>query len=243
LGFLFLLFVTVLFASGALLLPYQLENFKGDLKRELESRLGANVEIGSISVNGIRGLRISRLKVVLPFEHGPSLTMTVPEALLAINLSSLVRGKLALDHLTLDDATIEIVRPLNTGWYAQGTPSLELEYEPDPSSSTLPFRIEGKNGTITVRNIVQDTSAMLGNIEFSIARQAGSRELTGTVRGELSNNTRKRLVIKGSYESMDDFSIRIEQTSLTAEDINVFFPSESPLFPINFRNWRQEWNG
>lgn len=228
-GFLFLLFLTVLFATGALFLTYQLDNFKNDLERELEARLGANLEIGPVSVNGIRGLRIRDLTVVLPFEHGPSLTMTVPEANLGINFGNLARGQFALDRLTLDDATIEIVRPLDADWYSEGDPTLELDSEVSPSTSTTPFRIEGKNGTITVRNIVQESSAVLSDIEFSISRQSGSRQLTTIVNGILSNDPRKRLALKASYERMDDFSVRIEQSLLTAEDAQIIFPSDSPL--------------
>ena len=228
-GFLFLLLVTVLFASGALFITYQLGNIKTELNRQLESRLGGNLDFDAVSISSIRGLKITALNVVLPFEHGPSMTLTVPEALVRVNLLGLLQGTAALDRLTLDDAVIEIERPLDSAWYAEGTPTLRIDAEASSTFSEVPFRIQGKNATLRVKNIVQESSAVLGNIDFMIARQTGSEEIAATVNGNLSPDPRKRLTVKASYESVDDFNVRLDQSSLSPEDVLVLFPSDTPL--------------
>lgn len=229
LGFLFLLFLTVLFASGALFLTYQLGNYRDELNQRLEARLGANLVFETVSLNGIRGLNIKSLKVELPFEHGPAITMTVPEAKLWINLKSLLQGQLALDRLTLDDAVIDVVRPMGSVWYPDEPLSLDLDSDWASSEEVSPFRIEGTGGVIRARNIVHDSSVELNEIDFSIVRQAGSGGFAAQVQGNLSNEFRKPFMIKANFESLDDFHVRIEQSSLTPEDAQIFFPSESPL--------------
>ena len=239
LGFLFLLFTTVLFAVGALLITYQLDHFKDDVEATLQEKVSENLTIGDVTVNGLRGLTISNLQVSLPFAHGPEVTIDVPEALMNLDIRNLFTGKVTLSQLVLNDANVEIVRPLESDWLT-GTSSNTLEWESELSalSGTVPFQISGNNANVTVRNIVNDSQVNLSNIHFEVGRRESigaqdtfkknTPKIEAYLSGNLLDNPQKSIIIDAEYASLDDFDVTLTQSLLTAEDVSVIFPADTP---------------
>lgn len=224
-----MLLVTVVFAVGAMLVTYQLRSFKDDVEGQLQSRLGPDLTIGAVSVNGFRGLRIEQVQFTLPFKHGPQIDVEIPTALLNLDLQRLVQGEIVLERVVLEDALINLVRPLDAVWYPPGGPSLDLPASVSGAGTLSGFRIEGANARLRVTNVVNESRAEISQIRFSVQRDESSGELESELRGNLFDDVQKQVSIKARYQSLDEFSVRLDQAMLTHEDAQVFFPSETPF--------------
>lgn len=229
LGFLFLLLLTIVFAVGAMFVTYQLGNYKGEIARQLEKQLSANFTIGELSVQGFRGIQIDNVEILLPFQHGPEVRMEIPHAVVEVDPMRLLRGEIVLDHVQVDDAFVDVYRPPDSDWYVQGEPMLAGEGEFGDSLAGLPFRFEGTNARIRVRNVVNDTVVEMDSISFRLTRDERADMVRAELNGNLFGDTEKAVAIRANYHSMEEFQVRIEQELITHQDTEVFFPSDEPF--------------
>ncbi len=227
-GLLVLLVLTIVFASGVLFIKYQLEAFREDVRQRIEQRFGARLSMGTISVNGLRGLRIENLKVDLPFEQGPIMHIHAPESLINIQLNDLVYGRVTVERLVLDGARIELERPEGSVWYSSEELDLD-EVVPFEVTDSAPFRITGQECTVFIKNIVGDTSLDIRGFNFDIARLVDARNLTASLEGYLSGEPNKRMNATLTLASLEDFDLRVSSDLITADDINVILPADEPL--------------
>ena len=86
-----LLVATVIFAAGAVYVNYQLDAFRASVTAYLEDRVGADLSMGPVSVDGLRGLRIDGLEVSLVARNGVSAKLSAPVAFAQISLNDLGR--------------------------------------------------------------------------------------------------------------------------------------------------------
>lgn len=227
-GLFVLLLVTICFAGGVLFVKYQLESFRNEVERDIETRLGARMTMGEVSVNGVRGLRIVDLEVTLPVENGPVIHLTAPTAYIDINLNDLLYGDIIVDRIVLDGASIVVERPADAPWYSAQAPALN-ESLPVRIKEGEPFRITGENCTLEIRNIVGDTKVRIDPFRFDVARLVDATDLTANLEGDLSNDSNKHIKMKLNLASLEDFELHIQADLITAEDVNIVLPSPQHL--------------
>lgn len=223
LGLLVLLLVTVSFATGALFLRFRLEDFRGRFEAALEKQTGASLHLGSITVNGLRGLRADDCRIEITTRHGPSMRVSAPVAYAFLDMQELLRGRVVIRELVVDDAEFVIERPTDAPWYDPEGFSLEDELKLPDSAE---FRISGDRGSLLVRNVVRGTNATIANMHFDIARLRRARDAHAYVEGLVDGNAEKSIQVNLRFASLDDFEIRAQNHSLTAEDVNVFLPAD-----------------
>lgn len=224
-GLLALLLVTVLFAAGALFAKFNLEAFRAGLEERLEEQMGAELRTGRISVNGLRGISIERLELIIEPETGPHAYMLAPLAHININLNQLLYGHIRIDEIVLDNARFRVKRPEDAQWYD----GEQLNFDEILDLPTNGFRVTGRNCKFEIRNIVGDTQATIERFRFDVSRPAGSSYLTANLEGDLSGDTSKHLNVRLTMASFDDFDLSIRNSKMTAEDVNVFLPAQHQL--------------
>lgn len=225
-GLLFLLGGTVFFAAGALFVMYKLESFRASVEESLEARMGAQLVMGAVSVDGFRGLRIDGLRVAIAPADGPSLSLETPVAYVRINLNDLFYGRLTVDRIVLDGSSIRVEREEGTDWYS---PSAFDPYTAFSLSATDTFRLTGTGCSLEIRNVVGDTKLRVEPFRFDVSRPVDASDLTASLEGDLAGDAEKHLDIRLTFASLEDFDLRVQASKITAEDANVFLPAAHRL--------------
>lgn len=224
-GLLVLLIATVSFAGGALFVKYKLELLRTTVELRAESRTGARLQVGSVQVNGLRGLRVDNFEAVLD-TMGPMLRMSVPVALVDIDIIDLLSGEVTVDCVRLDNAIVSIARPPDGEWFTTET----LAYrEASSFLGAIPFRVIGKDGTLDIQNVVGATRVGLDDFQFDFSRLSGSSDIAAKLSAELDGMGDKEVEVNLRFTSLEDFDLRIQCASITADDINVLLPASQRL--------------
>ena len=222
----FWLLVLLLFSAaaavGALFLQYKLEGLRASVLESAKSMTGAELTFRAVTVSGLRGLRVSDLKVTLRSEGGPIVTAEVPDAEIYIDAVDLLYGDVSIDRVQLDDAVITVERPEGSRWFSEGEFSLGGRMA---AAGAGAFRLTGKSCRFEAKHVVADSSLTLSDFTFDISRLAESEEIDANFSGLLNGNAQQRLDIRASAASIRDFSLRATCSELTANDINVFLPA------------------
>lgn len=225
-GLFLLLVATVVFAAATLMVRFKLESFRAQLELQLEERFGAQLAMGSVSINGVQGLRIDDLEVSITAENGPTIVLKAPRALVNINLNDLLYGKIRIDRVVLDYARIRIERPLEANWYTPGAFDLEDMLRLKPTDT---FRLTGKHCALEVRNVMDASRLDIDRFAFDISRLVDAEHLEANLEGDINNDRKKHVEVKLSMVSFEDFDLRIQTSRLTHDDLNVVLPSDRPL--------------
>ena len=220
--------LSVTFAAGVLFVKYQLESFRLEVERGIETRLGAHMTMGDVSVNGLRGLRIDNFEVEITADDGPTLSLKAPTALINISLNDLLYGDILVDRIVLDGAHILIDRPEGAPWYTPQTPHID-ETIPLQIGVDEAFRITGEDCVLEIHNIVGDTRLKIESFRFDVARLPDAADLTANLEGHLSGDPEKHIAVKLNLSSMEDFDLNVQTDLITAEDVNVVLPSPQHL--------------
>jgi len=223
---LLLLIVTVLFSGGALVVKYRLELLRSTVEARIESRTGAEFQVGAVEVNGLRGLRIEAFEAYLQAEMGPTIRLSAPRAEVDLDILDLFSGRVTIDRIQLDGATALASRPREGTWFSNGP--LDVSGLSEPLSAT-PFRIVGTGCTLSVENVVGDTRLMFGDLELDVSRLSGANQIDIRIAGNLGADASKRIKIRGEFTSFEDFDLAMECAGITAEDVNVFLPASQRL--------------
>lgn len=218
---------TVLFASGVLFAKFKLEAFRESVQGDLAARLGgAQLEIGTVKVNGLRGFRIDGLRISVEQENGPSITLDTPVAYVHINLNGLLYGQVTYDRIVLDKSQITLERPLEADWY----PEKGIDYDSFLTlTPTDAFRVTGKDCKVNLINVVGETQLSIERFTFDVSRLLDAPDLVASLAGDLSGDPDRHIDMKLRLASLEDFDLRLSAEMLTAEDVNVILPAQQQL--------------
>ena len=222
-GIILLLLLTVVFAAGALFAKFNLEAFRTQVEKGLEEHMGANLDLGAVTVNGLRGLRLDDLTLTVETEGGPRAKLRAPLAYVHINLTNLFYGAITVDQIVMNKAELLIERPLNAAWYSPDGFDLHDLLDLPPSHG---FRVTGEDGRVEIRNIVGDTETEITDFRFDIARLVDATDLSASLQGHFDGDADKLVKLRLTMASFQDFDLRVESDRLTAEDVSVFLPAE-----------------
>ena len=218
--------MTVSFAGGALFIQFKLASSRADVERMLEDRFGAHLQMGEVSVNGLRGLRIDDLEITFADSGGPHLDLRTPIAYVDLNLNALLYGTLTVERILVDYSQITLSRPEEVDWY---DPEKIMLDSLSPLEAAGAFRISGKFCDLSIVNVIGDTRIDLTRFSFDVSRLEDADDLVATFAGDLSGDASKHLKIKLTFTDVEDFDLRLQADLLTAEDINIFLPSPNQL--------------
>jgi hypothetical protein len=225
-----LLAVAVLLAGGLLFVKYRLEGLRAAVQAQAESRVGASLNVGSVLVNGLRGLRIDDFRLLSEAADGPRVEITVPNAYVFINAVDLLYGQITIDRVQVERARIEISRPPKGEWF-RGEWVRETGARAMPAgalpgwTSAVAFRVIGHDCTLLVNNVVGDTSLELAALSFDLSRLIESTDIRAKCSGALGGAPDKILQLDLRYASLEDFDLRAQCDQLSADDVNVFLPA------------------
>lgn len=217
-----LLIVTAVFAGGALYLKYKLEGLRASVQAEVESRTGARLQVGSVLVNGLRGLRLNDVEVQFEAKAGPAVTVEAPVCLIHINIVDLIYGQVTVERIVADRSKIRAVRPADAQWLTPGGFHLNRD---DSLLDTPSFRLTGANSTLEIVNIVGDSELIVTGFNFDICRLEDSPDITAKLSGRLGQDAGKDAKMDLRYTSLEDFDLRMECAGIGPDDVAVFLPA------------------
>lgn len=221
-GLLCLVVVTILFAVGALVVKYKLESFRIDVLNEARRRTGSELQIGTVIVNGLRGLRVDNLDIELAPRNGPRCRVQAPSAYIDINAVDLVYGDISVDRIRIDGSTITVRPDTETAT----VPGEDLGRWADDDVLSLPtFRVTGQN--CTLRTEYAGALVDVQDLGFDIAHMADSPDLSVRLNGALGGKSAKQIGARIRYSSASDFDARVELGALGANDIALVAPAAS----------------
>ena len=221
-----LLLVTVLFAAGALYVKYKLEGLRSVVQREVEARTGARVRVGNVVVNGLRGFRLDDLDLALVLADGPVLRCAADVAYVYIDVADLLNGRVTVNRVETDGATIRVDRASDRPWIAPDRAGItEAAHFLDSPA----FRFVGKNCTLEVDKVVGESRLIITELGFDVARMTGSLDILAKVSGKLARAAGKDIKVDLRFTSLEDFDLRVHCDALSAQDVAVFLPASERL--------------
>lgn len=219
-GLVCLVAITIIFAIGALVIKYKLESFRVDVLNEARRRTGSDLQIGTVIVNGLRGLRVDNLDIELAPRNGPACRVQAPSAYIDINLVDLAYGDLTIDRIRIDGSTIT-VKPGNDR-QSKSAPGL-ARWAGFEASSFPAFRVTGED--CTVRADYLGTPIQLRDLTFDIAHMSDSPDMNARISGALDETGVKQFSAGIRFSTSSDFDARIEVGILGIHDIATLVPA------------------
>jgi len=221
LGLLVLLVLAVSLAGGALFVKFKLEGLRASVQQKIESRTGMKVRVGSVVVNGLRGLRIEDTAVTLDLAQGPMLYFETPVAYIFVDIVEFLYGRVHIDRIQLDNSLIRVTRPPDRPWIAEDG----FASEQDSGLLAIPsFRVLGKDCTLEVLSAADKTRLVVRDFGFDVSRLPDSPDVRAKLAGAFGPE-RKEARVDIRFATPEDFDFRVQCARLSAEDVRVFLPA------------------
>lgn len=221
-GLFALLVLTVVFVAGVLFIRYQLTSVRESLVARAENRIGGNLQLGALQVNGLRGFSVDGFQADIQIPEGPIVQVDIPKAYVYVNLIELLYGIVDVDRVIVDGAKVILARQEGKPWFA-------FKEEKKPELPAFAFRVMGKGCSLEIRRLVGDTDLQLTGIDLDIARLLDSPDFSVDIAGAINNDPQKRFDAKLRYASLQDFDLRVQCAELSAEDVNAYIPPEQQV--------------
>ncbi len=206
-------------AAGAVLVRNRLDGIRQILLATASERLGGHFSVGTVAINGLRGLAAEGVRIHLEPTDGPSLLLDAPMVRINLDLADLLAGHVTLGQISLDGAVIEITRPAGAKWFsASNSPGST------PQIPNFPFRIRGNGCSVHLFNLVNDTDLRIDHIDFDASRQPGAADLVARLTGMVNQNEEKRFEVFGRIASIDDFDLRAQSGPVSIDDVCQYLP-------------------
>ena len=222
-GLLLLLVAAGFLAAGAVLVRNRLDNIRQTLLATASERLGGHFTVGTVAVNGLRGLAAEGVRIHLEPDNGPSLLLDAPKVRINLDLADLLTGHVTLGQISLDKAVIEITRTAGTKWISgrktagTGTSSL-------PQIPNFPFRLRGNECAVHLFNLVNGADLKIDSINFDVSRQPGAADLIARLTGMVNQNPEKKFEVFGRITSPEDFDLRAQSGAVSIDDVCQYLP-------------------
>ena len=132
-----LLAATAAFAGLVLVVKYQMEGVRARVEALASERTGSNFTLGQVRVTGLRGVEVQGLKANIVNEDGAAVRLDVPKAVLYVDLIDLVSGRINIEQVRMDGASLVVSRAEGGAWLTPGE---------DTSPAPLPASVESQPG-------------------------------------------------------------------------------------------------
>lgn len=218
-----LILATVVFVAALLFARFRLDAIRQSVTDKIAQRLGAAIDSGPVTVNGLRGLRVDDVHLMLESEGGPTARLHAPIVFADIDLDQLVLGHIAFDRIRLDELALIIERPEDAAWFSGEGFDFRSIFESLEAGS---FRLTGTNGRLELKNIVAGTELVVQHLDFDISRLPDAADLNGYVRGYAFGDAEKPIETTLRYDSFQDFDLRLQTRNVTPSEINLFLPAQ-----------------
>ncbi|GMW02246.1 MAG: hypothetical protein AMXMBFR84_33820 [Candidatus Hydrogenedentota bacterium] len=214
-----LLLFTGLLSAGALFIKHELESVRETFLSVVKGQVGAEFNISSISVSGLRGFKVANLETVLALPGGPNVEVSVPEAVLHLNLFDLLSRTISIESVELRGATLVVDK--FPEWLESQASPVRASFLANP---LMPARFTGRECRLMLRSDGDDSLVSLTDMSLDIVR----RPQTGWIQAEVSGafNGSPDLPFDLTYQSNgdDQFHLRANTSVITPAEIALFWP-------------------
>lgn len=215
-----------MFAGGALFVKYKLDTVRAAVLQAAESRTGLRLELGAVTVTGLRGIRIDDLRLAVEPAAGLHAELHVPNAYVYIDLVDLLYGEIVVERVQIDGSTLHVSRTTETGdagtWRPLETLGLPTASEGKQRGA---FRVLGKDCALVVSNALKDKDLRMDSLDFDVYRLADSRDILAKAAGAFDGDPSKALSATLFFTALDEFELKAECAEITAEDVAGFLPA------------------
>lgn len=219
-----LLVFTVAFTVAALVAKVKLDTLQEDLLQRAEGRIGAVIEVGDVRTSGLTGLRIAALRLSFAPPSGSSITVTVPETQIHLELLPLLWGDLHIKSLALKAPQVKVLRPAGADW-----PAFDELHRPGRERSVLSsFVLNGSGASIEIDDQAADRQVHIAGADFDVRGGGPGGHLVVRATGALDDGA-KPLRIELDAVSPTAFTLEARGEGISADDINALFPPSRRL--------------
>ncbi len=218
-GLLLLLVAAGFLAAGAVMVRNRLDNIRQTLLATASQRLGGHFSVGTVAINGLRGLTAEGVRIHLEPSGGPSLLLDAPKVRINLDLADLLSGHVTLGQISLDGAVIELARPEGAKWFTKTGTSDTL-----PQIPNFPFRLRGNGCAVHLFNLVNGADLRVDNIDFDLSRQPGATDLIARLNGMVNQLPEKKFEVFGRIASLEDFDLRTQSGPVSIDDVCQYLP-------------------
>ncbi len=216
-GLFILLVLTVVFVGTVLFIRYQLTTVRESLVERAEKRLGGDLNIGAIEVNGLRGFSVDGFQADVAIPYGPHIQVHIPRVYVSVNLIELVYGQVNIERVVVDGAKVVLTRD-------EGKPWFTINDEKKVELPNFAFRVMGKGCELDIPRLAGDAGLHLTNMDVDMARLPDSPDVSVKIAGLLDAAAQKTFDTKLRFASIEDFDLRARCGEITADDINAYLP-------------------
>ena len=213
------LVLTVLFVAGSLLARQKLDTLRDAILAAAEDKTGTQLDVESVSLSGISGLRLEEPSVELRSGDDILLRMKVPVAYVQVDLVDLLRGSVTIDHIRLDRATVQVEGSLETL-----RRFLERRNTRPPSSRSGRVHVLGKSCQLVLTNPRDGSRTTFEDIDFDVLRSLSSQGLQARIEGNLEAFQEKTIRCDIGFVSPRDFQVQVQVEHISAADIERLVP-------------------
>jgi len=218
--------VAFLFAAGALFIKYKLEGVRAVVQHAVAARTGADVQVGAVLVNGLRGLRIDEAQLNCELPGGALLDIRIPIAYVNVDIADLLYGQVTVQQVQADDSVIHVKRPEHAKWFSsEGLKAQEISSLMEAQA----FRLIGSNASLEIENVLGDSKLDVKNLSFDLSRLTGSPDLAARLSGQLPQGTAQDFKIDIRFASMEDFDLRFQCSQVNQQDLATLLPAAGDL--------------
>ena len=205
-------------------MKFKLESFRAAVQREVETRTGVRLRVGSVQVNGLRGLRIENTSLTLDLPGGPVLELTTPVAYVNIDIIDLLYGDVTIERVQIDESLIRVNRQAGRQWMMRPEGAESDSDEAFGLPATPSFRVVGRNCKLEILSAADRARLVVGDFAFDVSRLPGSSDIAAKLTGKLGAEE-KDTELDVRFTSVEDFDLRAYCEHLTASEVSVFVPA------------------
>lgn len=201
-------------------MKFELDTLREGFRRAAETQVSRYFHSRSISVVGLRGLRVQGFSAAFNGARG-SAQIEAPEALVLVDLLDLLYGTVNIERIQLDGAVVRVA--------AAQAPAAGSVAPKRALAGLAPgaFRVTGKDCRVELSGFLPNRGEPLAfdGVSFEAFRLADSPDYRVALAATLRGPQDIAFSATGRYAAPDDFDLRADSPRIATEAVNALLPS------------------
>jgi hypothetical protein len=214
-----LLVFTLVFTAVLLFAKYRYDGLRDSLRAQAQAQLDRYFASESISIEGLRGVRIRDFGLDYTAAGGARVELQAPVALVLVDLLDLLSGRITVDRVELNGAQVRLSKAPKPG----------VAIDPARATGGLlkpqAFRALGRDCSVEVADYVPGKVYRFASVDFDLYRLADSPDFAGRISGEIEAPAKTAFQATGRFASPEDFDLDAALSSLDVAAVNALLPA------------------
>lgn len=204
-----------------LLAELKLHELRDVLQAQIQSRFGVRLDVGGVSLDGLRGVRAYDLAARVQRSGGFTVDVRVPSCRLNLEPVDWLYGEFNIELLELESADVIVER-------AAVAADADRERGKEPRAADFAggasFRVLGRDCRVELRGFATGPPLVFESLNFDLARLTGNPAITARADAVFGNNAGAPLQADIRFASLDDFDLHLACRNLAAPMLAAYVP-------------------